>query len=139
MATTRDAVATEHGRHRTVGSRRRRAGFGLTAVVALAVACSGPADPVAAPTGTPILPASATTAAHGTTRPRWSPEQQEVVDAYRAAVDAELQAALKSDPELPALVNTHDGAALDDLRNQVRAQQSAGQRTRLPDGAQFRI
>jgi hypothetical protein len=105
-------------------------------VSAFVTACTGGPESTAPAPGS-IAPA--VTGAPGTTASKWTPKQQEVVDAYLAAVHAELDASEVPDPNFPALVQTHSGALLAAFQERFADQRAAGERGRLPENTKFRV
>jgi hypothetical protein len=89
--------------------------------------------------GSTAGPVNTAYGAVATTQPRWTPAQQEVVDAYLAAVDAELQAGEAADPESPQLVASHTGHALEQLQATYGNDRAAGRRSKLPSDTRFHV
>lgn len=111
--------------------RRGRYAWGLSVVLAV-LAVAACADEKSAPktatrptalrsttsTSTALPAAPSTTQA---TDPNLTPEQQEVADAYRAAIKAYYDAASIPDPHDPGLIATHVGRML--MVNQLRIEE----------------
>jgi hypothetical protein len=102
----------------------------------LVASCAGSAG-TAEPPATVLI--ATTTASPGTTQPRWNPRQQEVVDAYLAADDAETIASQGSDPDATALLATHIDPLLAKLRDTYGTRRAKDQRTRFPDNSKYRM
>lgn len=74
-----------------------------------------------------------------TTAARWTPEQQEVIDAYLRALDAEHKASAVSDPAYPEFVATHVDPMYSKLRDLYRARKLKGQATKYPEPSVFSV
>lgn len=109
------------------------AGF-VAAVAFVAAGCGGGDDGDAAadpPPTTTTTVADTTT----TTENPWTPEEQEVIDAHEAAMDASLEAAEgpKPDPDYVALAETHTGDRLKQESTTIEAMVLNGTAFRFPD------
>jgi hypothetical protein len=89
--------------------------------------------------GSTAGPVNTAYGAVATTQPRWTPAQQEVVDAYLAAVDAEVKASAVSDANDPALVTTHSGPLLAGFQRTFSERRAAGEAGHLPAQSKFRV
>lgn len=83
--------------------------------------------------------APATTGVVATTTPRWTPEQQEVIDAYQRAIDAEVRVTLSGDSALESLRGTHEDPLLSTIRNAVYAERNSGHAVHLPPSTRTHV
>lgn len=108
---------------------------GLVAAVALVAAGCGGGDDGDAAADPP--PTTTTTVADTTTTTEnpWTPEEQEVIDAHEAAMDASLEAAQgpKPNPDHPALEETYTGERLGQEASGLEAMVLNKTAIRFPD------
>jgi hypothetical protein len=70
---------------------------------------------------------------------KWTPEQQEVIDAHRAAVDAWRRANQRSDPDDPELLARYGGDVLVAARAMITTSRNNGQASRPATGEPYDI
>src|SRR5690242_7237393 len=130
MVTMRDARVLQGATlapGRTFDHRREGRTPVLLAAVALGLlpaACSG-TDPTATPP-TPLRPAAATTGAPGTTQPRWTPDQQAVVDAYLRSIGVVHDAQRTGTDPGDTLDRCYVPPLLDSVRSTLSEERAAG-------------
>lgn len=91
-----------------------------------------------APTTTEATTTTAPTTTTTTTTPSpWTPEQQEVIDAYEAAIEASHAASEIPDSEHPDLTATHTGEELDSRVLEIEILESNERIRRFPEDSVY--
>jgi hypothetical protein len=122
-------------------SRDRQRDIGALALVVgmVLVGCSGDPGPEASPASVAAPRPTATTVAPGTTQPRWDAQQQEVVDAYMAAIDLFHRSQMSGTDPGPSLDEFFADPLLSQMRQNLAAFRQAGRRTRASPDHRARV